>query len=114
ELSMLLALFQLVITDRQDARKQLEQRVYLSIFAFANVGGDRFGGLIGELAVRANMKADSRRKTFQQPSFGLLSGIWFAIDNQTQHTVFAAQRFISLDLFIDPFRNSRLRRTNDY
>src|SRR5205807_6100886 len=114
ELSVLLPLFQFVVTNGQDARKQLEQRVRFPIFAFAYVGADRFSRLIGNLTVCIHMKADRRRKTFQQSAFGFVGGVWLTIDDQTQDAVFTAEHFIGLDLFIDPFRNGRLWRTNNY
>src|SRR5207253_2695814 len=61
-----------------------------------------------------HMKADRRRKTFQQSAFGFVGGVWLTIDDQTQDAVFTAEHFIGLDLFIDPFRNGRLWRTNNY
>ena len=99
---LLIAPFEGVEADVEQAGRELQQRVALAVLVRPGVGGQRLGPLAREAAAGADGVAHGPGEAFLLLGARQVAGVGFAVHDQAEHAPFAAERFEGPDLFVDP------------
>jgi hypothetical protein len=97
-----------VEADAEQPRHQLELGALLAVALRPRIRGDRLLVLVRQRAVRAYFEAQRRRETF---ALGIAR---FAIDDDRDHVIAAAERLEAPDLLVDVLATRRIGRADHH